>query len=589
MADPETEYRLKSLENRLDAATRVNRSSDDWMHKHLGVDWGQATEGNPHPNQKVRNFYFGTVAGEPTGRLSPDGLTFLGTTGGEFIAWVNSLDDPVRTAPYVELQANTTSPYLALNVQRATSNLSQAYLTNTTDGATLGWFLYHTDVTVVPAGLFPAVAIAADNLNDYKFYIRDLPLLLAGMTADFTTALEDGMLWYRTDTDKFRARVNGSTVNLLTSADSVAANIQPYVAKTANYTTTNADGVISCDTTAGAFTITLVTAVGNAGLRHTIKKTASAGNDLTIGRNGSETIDGKSTDWILRALNDSITLISNGANWLVERPMRQVYKAVTGTYTSVSSDQVIDADATSGSFTITLETAASTGAGYMKTIKKTTAANVVTIDANGSQTIDGRLTIGLTAINSFVTIVSDGANWMIVNRSIVQDAVTADTTVSNSATETTIYTYSVPANTLGTNGHLRLTLLATLLNNSGANRTYTFRGKFGGTTLIDDAAIALPASAAARTLKITLDLYGDGATNAQVMAMTIEASAVLGVTSGLGGDYGTAGTMPPSTIIGNLSTFDQTGAGTLLVSVQSDANTATQTLVTRISNLENIS
>ena len=51
-------------------------------------------------------------------------------------------------------------------------------------------------------------------------------IVLMNGTSDPTgTAASDGALLYRSDTDKFRARVNGAWVNLLTSADSVGLTL----------------------------------------------------------------------------------------------------------------------------------------------------------------------------------------------------------------------------------------------------------------------------------------------------------------------------------------------------------------------------
>jgi hypothetical protein len=86
--------------------------------------------------------------------------------------------------------------------------------------------------------------------------------------------------------------------------------------QTANYTETATTGtkVIKCNTTSGAFTVTLPTAVGNQATL-IIKKTAAA-NALTIDGAGSETIDGGLTA-TLNKLDESITIVSDNTNWLI--------------------------------------------------------------------------------------------------------------------------------------------------------------------------------------------------------------------------------------------------------------------------------
>jgi hypothetical protein len=69
-----------------------------------------------------------------------------------------------------------------------------------------------------------------------------------------------------------------------------------------------------CDVSAGGFTVTLPTAVGNSGLEHYVKKIDSSGNALTIATTSSQTIDGSTTATII-VTNLALTLVSNGANW----------------------------------------------------------------------------------------------------------------------------------------------------------------------------------------------------------------------------------------------------------------------------------
>jgi len=94
------------------------------------------------------------------------------------------------------------------------------------------------------------------------------------------------------------------------------------------------------------------------------------------------------------------------------------------------------------------------------------------------------------------------------------DVVTADVTVSNTITETDILSFSVPANTLGTNNLLRVEMAAGLLSN--ISNTCTIRIKYGTTpTTMVTLNLAPANSAAVRAGFITVHIDGDGATNAQ--------------------------------------------------------------------------
>jgi hypothetical protein len=89
---------------------------------------------------------------------------------------------------------------------------------------------------------------------------------------------------------------------------------QPGVTKTAAYTATDADYCIFGDTTGGAFTITLPTAVGRTDKEFVIKQIGSA-TALTVG-GGGVNIDGAATK-VYAAQNEVHTYKSNGSVWFI--------------------------------------------------------------------------------------------------------------------------------------------------------------------------------------------------------------------------------------------------------------------------------
>jgi len=163
---------------------------------------------------------------------------------------------------------------------------------------------------------------------------------------------------------------------------------------------------------------------------------------------------------------------------------------------------------------------------------------------------------------------------------VVLNRVTSDTTLSNTASETTMYTYSVPANMGARAGErLVLSLIMSLLNDSGANRTYTFKAKFGGTTYINDAMIAVPTDTFPRALMVDVFIANEGTASTQVVGATVSISAPS--TNGVVyGDLSAAPLLSAATrhVAG---TTDQSAAQTLEVTLQSDAATSTQTIVMR--------
>ena len=77
---------------------------------------------------------------------------------------------------------------------------------------------------------------------------------------------------------------------------------------------TSGEVVILVDTSAGAVTVNLPTAVGNTAKYHI--KLVADGNTLTIEPAGTETIDG-STNATVVVENVTITVINNNANWFI--------------------------------------------------------------------------------------------------------------------------------------------------------------------------------------------------------------------------------------------------------------------------------
>lgn len=75
------------------------------------------------------------------------------------------------------------------------------------------------------------------------------------------------------------------------------------------------------------------------------------------------------------------------------------------------------AAATAGGITLTLPAAATAGNGavvYLKDKGGNAGSENITIEGNGSETIDGALTFVLNVNYQSITVVSDGSNWMIV-------------------------------------------------------------------------------------------------------------------------------------------------------------------------------
>ncbi|MCA9130694.1 MAG: hypothetical protein KDB22_26585 [Planctomycetales bacterium] len=92
----------------------------------------------------------------------------------------------------------------------------------------------------------------------------------------------------------------------------------------------------------------------------------------------------------------------------------RVYQSKSAAYTLLITDKGVFVDATSAAVTITLPTAASSS-GLDFLIKKIdSSANAVTIDGDGSETIDGATTKVLSSQYDSAGVVSDGTQFWVV-------------------------------------------------------------------------------------------------------------------------------------------------------------------------------
>lgn len=82
----------------------------------------------------------------------------------------------------------------------------------------------------------------------------------------------------------------------------------------------------------------------------------------------------------------------------------------TSTYVVDNTDCVVNC--TSGTFTVTLPTAVGITGQYF--VIKNSGTGVITIDANGSETIDGVLNKILAVQYEGMILVSNGANWIVI-------------------------------------------------------------------------------------------------------------------------------------------------------------------------------
>ena len=140
-----------------------------------------------------------------------------------------------------------------------------------------------------------------------------------GIIANYTLINQDGegeRVW-GTDEDEVYDRIKDIEGNMsrMESAFGQGINLQGTV--TSNLTINETTGTLLylLDSTGGAITLTLPTAVDNTAVM-TLKKISSDGNNITIDGNGTETIDGATTK-ILAVQYQSYTIAASGGVWYV--------------------------------------------------------------------------------------------------------------------------------------------------------------------------------------------------------------------------------------------------------------------------------
>ncbi len=130
-------------------------------------------------------------------------------------------------------------------------------------------------------------------------------------------------------------KTNGAAAN--PSWAIAAGALAITAAKTANYTVTTADNVVQVDGTSGAFTVTLFTAVGNSGATVTIARIDNTlANQISIVGTSAQTMRGQATFKICTQY-ESVTFISDGANWQVTGHQYPTAWIVGGTTTVLAT------------------------------------------------------------------------------------------------------------------------------------------------------------------------------------------------------------------------------------------------------------
>lgn len=154
---------------------------------------------------------------------------------------------------------------------------------------------------------------------------------------------------------------------------------------------------------------------------------------------------------------------------------------------------------------------------------------------------------------------------------------TADNDVASTAAETTLYTVTIPANSLGSVGVALMILEGDFLYNNNTADTISLRVKWGGTTTVGSTFTAQNALSATRqSWTLSIRLANRGATNAQQLTGILGGGKVATGTTLAG--VGAFGRNPSvDTLLGmmqNTAAIDTTVNQTLAVTAQWSASSA---------------
>lgn len=194
---------------------------------------------------------------------------------------------------------------------------------------------------------------------------------------------------------------------------------------------------------------------------------------------------------------------------------------------------------------------------------------------------------GMIRYNSSLTRNESYENTAWIQSSGIIDKSTVPQTVTLVA-GATIFSYSVPGGTLGTNGVLRLTMRGTWSNiAAAAAHTATIVVSFGGTTLWTDTTASLPLAAGNITgWDMNLTLVANNSASAQVLNGSVVFGPTGAATTGTTGNFGTA---PFSTAnITGTTALDSSVARVFLVSVSFSGTGSTTAFVKQFHTLERL-
>lgn len=229
-----------------------------------------------------------------------------------------------------------------------------------------------------------------------------------------------------------------TTAKINDGAVTGSKRVLTVTAKTTTYTATASDEFIACDTSGGAWTLTLPAAASSSGKVYKIKKTSNDFTALTIDGNASETIDGATTT-TLNTQYEQLEIVCDGSNWhIVERRVPSVWTAYTPTgawvanttYTGfwrrvgdsleVSASVVVSGAPTAATFTLTVPSGLVVDTAKLPSTSQLTTLGVVDVRDDSAAIVYPGLVryASTTTVNAFAAGSTTTSNLTAVGQTV---------------------------------------------------------------------------------------------------------------------------------------------------------------------------
>jgi hypothetical protein len=191
-------------------------------------------------------------------------------------------------------------------------------------------------------------------------------------------------------------------------------------------------------------------------------------------------IFGNLTEW-QDSSGNAVSWLDSGACAILKHKVN----SQSATYTATTGDEAIPMDASGAARVVNLPAASTMSGKVLRVIKTDSSSNTVTVDGNGSETINGQLTWVLSRSYEYVEIISTGSAWIVLGRSFHPDGVYSTSTSGSAVsidssiyhfiaiTASASFTINAPTNMI--NGQA---MSLEIRNSSGGSITVTHPSSF---------------------------------------------------------------------------------------------------------------